>query len=295
MDRFFRYIIEEEQSNQRISSFLMERGFSAKNLKDLKKQERSILRNGVWAYVNEVLNAGDVLEVMVKEPESSGNIVPVLLPLDIVYEDEDILIVNKPGNMPTHPSQNHYEDTLANAVMYYYAGKDEDFVFRCLNRLDRETSGLTLIAKNMISGAMLSRMIREREIEKEYIALVEGMIPERGTVDKPIGRVEGSTIERRVDERNGESAVTHYTRMNYDEERNVSTVRLWLESGRTHQIRVHMAFIGHPLLGDGIYNPSNHQTKRQALHCARLAFLHPVTKKQMVFEQIPPEDMSLFI
>ena len=295
MDRFFRYIIEEEQSNQRISSFLMERGFSAKNLKDLKKQERSILRNGVWAYVNEVLNAGDVLEVMVKEPESSGNIVPVLLPLDIVYEDEDILIVNKPGNMPTHPSQNHYEDTLANAVMYYYAGTDEDFVFRCLNRLDRETSGLTLIAKNMISGAMLSRMIREREIEKEYIALVEGMIPERGTVDKPIGRVEGSTIERRVDERNGESAVTHYTRMNYDEERNVSTVRLWLESGRTHQIRVHMAFIGHPLLGDGIYNPSNHQTKRQALHCARLAFLHPVTKKQMVFEQIPPEDMSLFI
>ena len=121
------------------------------------------------------------------------------------------------------------------------------------------------------------------------------MIPERGTVDKPIGRVEGSTIERRVDELNGESAVTHYTRMNYDEERNVSTVRLSLETGRTHQIRVHMAFIGHPLLGDGIYNPSNHQTKRQALHCARLAFLHPVTKKQMVFEQIPPEDMSLFI
>lgn len=291
MNRFFRYVIEKEESNVRISSFLMERGFSAKNLKDLKKQEKSILRNGVWAYVNEILTEGDVLEVVVKETESSENIVPVYMPLDIVYEDEDILIINKSGNMPTHPSQNHYEDTLANAVMYYYAHKDANFVFRCLNRLDRETSGLTLIAKNMISGAMLSRMIRERQIEKEYIALVEGMADENGTVNKPIGRVEGSTIERKVDELNGEIAITHYERVSYDEEKNVSTVKLRLETGRTHQIRVHMAYIGHPLLGDGIYNPSNHQTKRQALHCGRLAFLHPVTKKQMVFEQIPPEDM----
>lgn len=291
MDRFFRYIIEEEQSNQRISSFLMERGFSAKNLKDLKKQEQSILRNGIWAYVNEILNVGDILEVVVKETESSENIVPVYMPLEIVYEDEDILVINKTGDMPTHPSQNHYEDTLANAVMYYYVAQGDQFVFRCLNRLDRETSGLTLIAKNMISGAMLSRMIRDREINKEYIALVEGMTPESGTIDKSIGRVEGSTIERKVDEINGERAITHFKRVSYNKEGNYSSVRLSLETGRTHQIRVHMASIGHPLLGDGIYNSDNHQTKRQALHCARLDFIHPITKKQMVFEKIPPEDM----
>lgn len=293
MNRELHYSITTENDNQTISSFLLERGYSAQNLKDLKKQRESILLNGVWAYMNQLLHKGDELCVIATETESSEHIPPVKLSLDIAYEDEDILIVNKPGDMPIHPSQNHHEDTLANAVAYYYLCERgfDNYVFRCMNRLDRETSGLTLLAKNMISGAMLSRMVMNREIEKEYVALVEGFIPDEGVIDRPIGRVPGSTIERCIDEENGERAVTIYRRLAYDAGTDVSTVSCHLETGRTHQIRVHMASIGHPLLGDGIYNPENHMTCRQALHCRRIALRQPVTGEWVEIIRELPEDM----
>ena len=277
MNRVFQYHITTEDHDKTISSFLMERGYSSQNLKDLKKQPGSILLNDEWVYMNRSVQAGDELRVIVQEAGSSEHIPPVEISLDIVWEDEDILIVNKPGHMPVHPSQNHHEDTLANGVAYYYASMGQEYVFRCMNRLDRETSGLVLLAKHMVSGAMLSRMVMRHEIDKEYVAYVEGRIPQEGCIDRPIGRVPGSTIERRVDELHGERAVTHYRRLAYDPDRDYSTVLCHLETGRTHQIRVHMASIGHPLLGDGIYNPENHQTVRQALHCRRIRFRHPIT------------------
>ena len=147
------------------------------------------------------------------------------------------------------------------------------------------------MAKNMVSGAILSRMVMNREMHREYIALVEGKTAESGMIDKPIGRKEGSTIERKIDYEKGEHAVTHYKRLSYDEKKNVSKLLLWLETGRTHQIRVHMGSEGHPLLGDGIDNPTNHQMGRQALHSYRLTFKHPITGKEMEFTAEVPEDM----
>ena len=291
MKRIFEYKIPSDFKDRSISDYLSFLGYSSQNKTELKKIPESVMLNGVWSYMTDKLKEGDTLVIKVEEEVSSPNIVPRQLPLNIVYEDEDILVVNKSGDMPIHPSQNHYEDTLANAVMYYYNAQGIPYVFRCLNRLDRETSGLTVMAKNMVSGAILSRMVMNREMHREYIALVEGETEESGMIDKPIGRKEGSTIERKIDYEKGEHAVTHYKRLSYDEKKNVSKLLLWLETGRTHQIRVHMTSEGHPLLGDGIYNPTNHQMGRQALHSYRLTFRHPITGKEMEFTADVPEDM----
>lgn len=291
MTRYITYTIKAEDSNKKISSFLTERGFSSQNKTELKKIPQSVCRNGQWAYLNEYLTEGDVLSINIVENVSSPNIVPTSRTFDIVYEDEDIMVINKPAGMPIHPSQNHYEDTLANAVMYYFNHQHIPYVFRCINRLDRDTSGLTILAKHMVSGAILGRMVTNREIHREYLALVEGLTEEEGCINRAIGRVEGSTIARKIDEVHGEHAVTHYRRLFYQQENNVSGLLMWLETGRTHQIRVHMKSIGHPLLGDWIYNPDNYVMSRQALHSYRLTFLHPITKKQMVFVQTPPDDM----
>lgn len=292
MKRHFRYIIKEPDAGKKIQSFLLMKGYSAQNITNLKKQPESILRNGIWAYVNEVLEKDDILEVFVTEGTSSENIVPTPMKLEIVYEDADILVLNKLAGLPVHPSQNHFTDTLANGVMAYYESQGIPYVFRCMNRLDKDTSGLVLLAKHMVSGAMLSAMVQKRQIKREYIALVAGKTPETGIIDKPIGRVEGSTIERKIDEIKGKRAVTHFTTLAFDEEQNVSRILLWLETGRTHQIRVHMKSEGHPLFGDYIYWPEDKKMKRQALHSYRLTFEHPVTGEHLVFTAEPPEDMQ---
>lgn len=160
------------------------------------------------------------------------------MPLSICYEDEDILAVNKPAQMPVHPSLNHYDHTLANAVCGYYNDQEIPYTFRCVNRLDRDTTGLTLIAKHMLSSAILSTAAARREISREYIAIASGKTPESGTIDAPIGRVAGSTIERQIDFENGERAITHYRRLAYHD--GLSLLSLHLETGRTHQIRVHL-------------------------------------------------------
>ena len=161
------------------------------------------------------LSAGDELFIRLEESTSSAHILPVSMPLSICYEDEDILAVNKPAQMPVHPSLNHYDHTLANAVCGYYNDQEIPYTFRCVNRLDRDTTGLTLIAKHMLSSAILSTAATRREISREYIAIASGKTPESGTIDAPIGRVAGSTIERQIDFENGERAITHYRRLAY--------------------------------------------------------------------------------
>lgn len=195
--------------------------------------------------------------------------------------------------MPIHPSINNHEKTLANAVMYYFREKGEAFVYRCVNRLDRDTSGLLILAKNMFSAAVLYRQSAERRIHREYLAIAAGEIPEEGIIDAPIARAADSAIMRCVDFSCGERAVTHYRRLLYSKENDCSLLRIRLETGRTHQIRVHMKYIGHPLLGDFLYHPTAiEQMKRQALHSWSLAFTHPVTGKQMHFTALPPSDMQ---
>lgn len=291
MERTITYQIDSFSDGLRIEQYLRRKGYSYQNLTQLKKMSQSILRNGVWEYMRAPLRAGDTLTVHIQETESSPNIPPVRLPVDIVYEDEDIIVVNKPSGMPIHPSLNNYRNSLANALMYYYQSQGKPFIFRCTNRLDRDTSGLTVIAKHMVSSSVLSDMTARHEITREYRAIVRGhLVPPAGTINAPIGRTGSSLIERRIDFENGENAVTHYRVV--EEKNGYSLVSLILETGRTHQIRVHMKHIGYPLIGDYLYNPDMEAISRQALHSGRLTFRHPITGEELSFTAPLPEDMA---
>lgn len=292
MERKLEYIITDEFHNKTIEQFLKHEEFPHQAIVQLKKTHEGILRNGIWAYVTEQLSSGDHLVLHLVEDKEETSILPVRVNIPIIYEDEDLLIVDKPANMPIHPSMNHHGGTLANGLLYYYQEKGEHFTFRCINRLDRDTSGLTIVAKHLLSAGILSRKVSNREISRRYLAIVEGCVDPNGTVDAPIGRVDGSTIERHVDYENGEHAVTHYECISYDKEKDLSLVKLRLETGRTHQIRVHMKHIGHPIIGDFLYNPDYRYCNRQALHSASLEFVHPITKEKMHFTSSLPEDLK---
>ena len=205
-------------------------------------------------------------------------------------EDEDILVLNKPADMPVHPSIGNYTNTLANAAAFYFQQKNELCPFRCINRLDRDTSGSLILAKNALSAAILSAQMRNREIRRTYLAVVCGVTPPSGTVSAPIGRVSDSVIQRQVDPEHGESAVTHYERLAVRNDH--SLLEIHLETGRTHQIRVHMGYIGHPLPADYLYHPVYDHFKRQPLHSFRLNFRHPLTGKNLCFTAPVPKDMA---
>lgn len=297
MNRIITYTINEAFQGNTILQFLKKHLYTDKTIINLKKTPEGILLNGTWAYVNQKISAGDILVVKILETASSENILPENSDIDIVYEDEDILVVNKPANMPVHPSQNHYTGTLANAVAGYFAAQNNPFVFRCVNRLDRDTTGLTILCKHQLASGILSNMVSERLIKRTYLAICsdDGSLPETGTIDAPIARKEGSTIERIVNFEHGERAVTHYKRVFHHADRGISLIQLQLETGRTHQIRVHMSSIGHPLMGDDLYGGDCSLIGRQALHSFSLKFTHPVTLEEMYFEQELPEDMKQLI
>lgn len=304
MNRTLTYQIPEESDSIRIGDFLQTKGYSRKIRTHIKQHPHSLFLNGEEVLSYRVLHTGDHLTVHLAEDESSENILPVSIPLDIIYEDEDLVIINKSANMPVHPSIGNYENTLANGAVHYYARQGESFVFRCINRLDRDTTGLLILAKNMLSGAILSLQMKNREIHRTYLSIVEGQIPEKGTISAPIARLSDSLIQRTVDWENGETAVTHFQLLRYLAKtpsfcpdfpsRGISLIRLQLETGRTHQIRVHMTHLGHPLVGDTLYNPDTRLMTRQALHSHSLEFIHPITGKPMYFEAPLPEDMKKF-
>ncbi|MBR6231415.1 MAG: RluA family pseudouridine synthase [Lachnospiraceae bacterium] len=290
MKRAINYIIEKEDEGRKISGFLRGRGYSYQNLVELKKIPESVVLNGEPVFLNARLNAGDALKIRIIETESSEHIPPADIPLDIVYEDGDIIVLNKPAGMPTHPSRNNYDNTLANGLAKYFRDQGEDFVFRCTNRLDRDTSGLILVSKHMVSASIMGDMVRERRFSREYLAICKGSVtPNAGTIDVPLGRKSGSIIERCVDFENGERAVTHYEVVK--EASGHSLVKLKLDTGRTHQIRIHMKYLGFPLIGDYLYNPDYEHMNRQALHSYRIEFDHPVTGEHMKFTCPLPEDM----
>lgn len=291
MNRILLYSICESDQNLRIEQYLRRQGYSRQNLTELKKMPDSVRVNGENCILKKYLSAGDELVVYIQETECSEKIPPVNLPLHIIYEDEDILVVNKPAGLPMHPSMKNYHHSLANALAWYYQQQGKPFVFRCANRLDRDTSGLTVIAKHMLSANILSAMGYRHEIGREYLAVVRGtVVPSSGTIDAPLSRREGSIIERKVDFESGERAVTHYEAI--EEKNGHSLVSLHLETGRTHQIRIHLKYLGFPLIGDYLYNPDMEHICRQALHSYRLRFSHPITKEKMDFTAPLPEDMQ---
>lgn len=290
MDRIIEYVIDQDSDGLRVEQYLRRRGYSGQNLTEIKRMPESILVNGVHYYMRQTLAAGDRLRVCIRETKCSENVLPSKLPLNIIYEDEDIIVINKPAGMPIHPSVNNYTNSLANALAWYYREQGRPFIFRCCNRLDRDTSGLTVVAKHLVSSSILSDMVRRHKLRREYLAIVRGhLTPQSGIIDAPLARKPGTIIERTIDFERGETAVTHYQVV--DEQNGHSLVSLCLETGRTHQIRIHMKHLGYPLVGDYLYNPDMEYIKRQALHSHRLSFAHPITGRSMNFHAPLPDDM----
>ena len=291
MNRNIDYIIDEDSAGLRVEQFLRRKRYSGQNLSEIKRMPKSILVNGVHYYMRQELSTEDHLQVRICETKNSEKIPPTNLPLDIIYEDEDLLVLNKPAGMPIHPSLNNYTNSIANALAYYFQSQGKPFIFRCCNRLDRDTSGLTIVSKHLVSGSILSDMTKYREVHREYLAIARGSVtPSEGTIQAPLGRKGGTIIERTVDWEHGEDAVTHYKVVK--EANGHSLVSLRLETGRTHQIRIHMKYLGYPLIGDYLYNPDMEYMTRQALHSHHMEFTHPITGEHMSFTAPLPEDMA---
>ena len=285
------YLIQQQDIQKTVEQFLLSNGYSAALIRRLRHTEQSILKNGSPVYTTYRLDEGDSLAVTLPEEHGSENIVPVPMDLDIRYEDRDLLVVNKAAGVPIHPSQGNHDNTLANGIAWYLGEKGEAATYRAINRLDRDTTGLLILARHALSACMLSEMVRTHAIRRCYLAAASGLVPPEGVIDAPIARTCDSTIERCVDFERGDSARTHYRTLCYNRDTDCSLVELRLETGRTHQIRVHMKHIGHPLPGDFLYNPDYRLIGRQALHSWQLDFIHPIKKEPLHFEAPLPEDM----
>ena len=263
-----KYIIDKNSNNLSIKSYLiLKLNLSSRLIKHLKKYYDGILLNGIHADVTAILMENDVLELDFSDRKDDVNeyLVKSDIPLSIVYEDENYTVINKPAMMPTHQSLNHYEDTLANALAYRYSNRP--YVFRAVNRLDKNTSGIVLTANNKLYAEILASKLKENKFTKEYIAIVEGRLDGSGIIEAPIARKGESIIEREIRE-DGEYALTKYEVMYSCDE--VSVIRVYPVTGRTHQIRVHMSYIGHSLLGDTMYGSASSRISRHALHAHRL-------------------------
>ena len=281
--RVLEYIIPEEFDGKTVESFL--RGHIKMSLALLRSQKRvpdGITLNGVHTRSIDKIHTNDILRVNLPDDEKVS--IPSEYPIDIIYEDEDILIINKPAELPMHESHNHQGDTLANAVAGYLTKKGKPAVFRAVGRLDKGTSGAVLCALNTFAASKLSG-----KIEKEYLAVPTGKYTQNGSVDKPIYRPDPIKTYRTADDR-GDIAVTHFFPLEWGDDYSLLLIRL--ETGRTHQIRVHSAYMGTPLYGDTMYGTADKDIKRQALHCKSLTFIHPVTNEKMTFEAPMPEDME---
>ncbi|MBY9080489.1 RluA family pseudouridine synthase [Paenibacillus sp. HN-1] len=306
------YIVPEADDGMLLKTVLQKRmDISRKLLSRLKLTERGITLNGERVYISVHVRAGDLVEIRM-ETEVSEDILPEPIPFDILYEDDHLLVVNKPAGMIVHPTHGHYTGTLANGVVHYWAQRGDRYRFRPIHRLDQETSGVLAIAKNAYSHQYISEQMPTGGVDKIYAAIVHGVpSPEQGEIDGPIDR-DPAEPHRRIVTPDGYPSLTRYE----VKERfgAASLVELKLLTGRTHQIRVHMTSIGHPLIGDRMYRHPLYEADRsgsgpgaanelarvaeldeyigrQALHAARLSFTHPVLRARMTFEAPLPQDM----
>lgn len=237
-------------------------------------------------------NLEDTITVNFDYEEDNSNIVPTKMDLNIIFEDDWILVVNKPAGIAIHPSVLHYSDSLCNGIRFYFDKIGLKKKIRPVNRLDLNTSGLVVFAKCEYIQECLINQMKKNQFKKEYLAVCDGIFDEKsGTINLPIARKENSIIERCISE-NGQTAITHYEILK--EFDNYSLVKCSLETGRTHQIRVHMSAIGHPLLGDSLYGSISDLINRQALHCHNLQFIHPVYNNNLNFFGDLPNDFKIF-
>ena len=287
------YVISKEESGKTVKEILrFGVGLSLAFTKQLKFLDGGILLNGERVTVRKTVCEGDVLELATEDLEKT-DLCPVNIPISVIFEDEHMILPNKPANMPTHPSHNHRGDTLADALAYKYQQEGKNFVFRAISRLDRNTSGILLIAKNRISASKLSKSMKNGEFEKQYIAILDGHPKEDcGIIDTYIKREAESIIFRKVCDENegGDRAVTEYKVLARSE--NHSLVLALPKTGRTHQLRVHFAHIGAPILGDDLYGKQSEQIARHALHAYSLTFPHPATQEPVTYKAPLCDDMK---
>lgn len=284
--RTISYTVPPEYDGAKVYTFLKTHmKISLTLLRSLKRVEDGLLLNGEHTRTVDIIHTGDT--VTVNMPEKEREIIPLDIPLDIVYEDEDLLAINKPGGLAMHESHNHQGDALSNAVAAYLHKKGKSAVFRCVGRLDKGTSGLVICALNAHVAARLSG-----NFEKRYLAISTGKFTEDGEIIKPVYRPDPIKTYRTVDER-GDYAETHYTVLEYGE--NFTLLRIRLETGRTHQIRVHFASLGAPLYGDTMYGTANEICPRQALHCESVSFTHPVTGEKLKLTAEMPTEMKALL
>lgn len=269
---------------------------SERLLAKLKRNQQIYLNNSP-AYVNTKIKIGDFLLVNLDFEEETENIIPTKMNLEIIYEDDAFLIINKPFGIPVHPSILHFEDSLSNGVKYYFNSTGLNKKIRPVNRLDKDTSGIVIFAKNEYIQESLIKQMKNNTFKKEYLAILEGTLEEKsGTISAPISRKEGSIIEREINV-NGETAITHYELIKnfIMDNQELSLVKFILETGRTHQIRLHSKHSSHPILGDSLYGKSSDLISRQALHAYKITFIHPISKNKFKLEIDLPEDMKKII
>ena len=266
-------------------------GLSGAVVRRIKWLEDGILADGRRVNTRYIPKAGEVLSVRLSDPERRSGIVPTPGPLDIVYEDEDLLVLNKAPGVPVHPGPGHFNDTIGNFLLFYYDSEGEDGDFHPVHRLDRGTSGLLVVARHPHAQEVLKRQLHTADFQRTYLAVCEGTPrPQQGVVDAPLGPKEGSLVEQMV-RPDGKPAQTHYKTLRISGP--YTLLRLTLETGRTHQIRVHMAHLGHPLVGDFLYGREAPDViSRPALHSAELSFRHPITGERLRFVQPLPADMT---
>lgn len=289
--------ISKNENGLTIKEYFEREGFSARLITKIKNLEKGIVVNGERKTVRYTLVTGDELEIITEDTTSSS--VPLSsIPIKVLYEDEWYIAVDKAPGLPIHPSRSHIDDTLASGVMSYFSGKH--FVFRALTRLDRDTSGIVVIAKSSVSASRFASLLEKREVEKEYLALCSGVFNEKsGVIDFNIRRPSMENIMREAVEKGenkgentpeGSTAITNFKVLRESDK--ASLVLFSIVTGRTHQIRVHASKIGHAVIGDTLYGEESEHISRQALHAHRLSFIHPFTKEKTEIISPLPEDIA---
>ena len=285
------YVVNDKDKGKTINEILINNfHFSTRLLNKLIKN-KLIYKNNFIADTRFLVNTNDLIIIDLGIKEDNSNIVPNEMDLNIIYEDDWLLVINKPAGIPVHPSILHYEDSLSNGVKYHFDKIGLNKKIRPVNRLDLNTSGIVVFAKCEYIQEELSRQMIDNTFEKIYLCLVNGILKEKsGIINLPISRKDGSIIEREIND-TGKASVTHYKVLK--EFKNYSLVQCKLETGRTHQIRVHLKAIGHPLLGDTLYGSSSNLINRQALHSYKTSFIHPITKEPLTFIADIPKDFKI--